>query len=183
MFCQHCGVQANEGAGFCEKCGKPLALAANVVAASKSAPVEPSLKAIAPAPSQSKGILKTLGWLAAALLAAPFIIGITGEGGPRKFFHDVKLVTYALEAKDAEESGDFTSAFESYKKGAAMGSDFMQVQLAKMYEQGRGVRQDHRKALEWFEKAATQGNQDAIDELAKEGISASPRIDSGANPE
>jgi len=171
MFCQHCGVQANESAGYCESCGKPLATPLNAIAEVVDVATKQSPPSTAAKPGKARRILNRLGYVVAVLLIAAYIVQFVPTS-PGTFLHDLQLAIHAQEAKDAEESGDFTSAFESYKKGAAMGSAYMQVRLAQMYEQGRGVRQDQRKALEWFEKAAAQGNQDAIAALQSDEQSA-----------
>ena len=44
---------------------------------------------------------------------------------------------------------------------AIQGDAEAQFDLGLLYEYGRGVKQDYRKAREWFEKAATQDNAEA----------------------
>jgi TPR repeat protein len=42
-----------------------------------------------------------------------------------------------------------------------MGSTEAECRLGAHYRSGQGVAQDSEKAVEWFEKAATQGDADA----------------------
>jgi TPR repeat protein len=54
-----------------------------------------------------------------------------------------------------------------WTNAAAQGMAKAQFSLGLMYEQGRGVIQDHQKALDWVHKAADQGYADAQTFLAK----------------
>ena len=52
----------------------------------------------------------------------------------------------------------FSATFEEIKMAAEQGDALAQTCLGSTYEQGLGVRQDYRKAREWYEKAAAQGD-------------------------
>jgi len=55
-----------------------------------------------------------------------------------------------------------------YEKAAAQGFAKAQNSLGFLYENGGyGVPQDNTKAREWYEKAAAQGDEDAIAKLKK----------------
>lgn len=47
--------------------------------------------------------------------------------------------------------------FEEIKKWAEQGNAKYQAKLARRYEDGAGVQQDHKKAVEWYKKSADQG--------------------------
>jgi len=55
----------------------------------------------------------------------------------------------------------FVAALKWYKKSAAMGLSVSQYMLGKMYANGEGVKQDGKKAIEWYEAAVKNGNKDA----------------------
>ena len=57
--------------------------------------------------------------------------------------------------RKSAEQGD-TRAVEWYRKSAEQGNADAQYALGYMYENGRGVSQDHAKAVEWYQKAAEQ---------------------------
>ena len=48
-----------------------------------------------------------------------------------------------------------------YIRGAELGFSPSQFELAKMYENGKGVRKDYAEAVKWYRKAAEQGNAEA----------------------
>lgn len=50
-----------------------------------------------------------------------------------------------------------TESFDEIKRRAELGSPKYQSKLARLYEDGDGVQQDHRKAVEWYRKSANQG--------------------------
>ncbi len=55
----------------------------------------------------------------------------------------------------------YSKAASSYRVMAERGDAASQYALGTMYDQGKGVMQDHTEALRWFRKAATQGYADA----------------------
>ncbi len=57
--------------------------------------------------------------------------------------------------------GNYNKAREWYEKAAIEGYSNAQNNLALMYANGQGVKQDYLKAKEWYEKAAIQGNSKA----------------------
>lgn len=48
-----------------------------------------------------------------------------------------------------------------YRRAADQGFEGAQLNLALMYENGEGVRQNYYRARYWYEKAAASGNVDA----------------------
>ena len=56
-----------------------------------------------------------------------------------------------------------------FTKSAEQGSEFAQLNLGICYEAGRGVEPDTDIALEWYQKAAEQGNQKALAALDRLG--------------
>ena len=51
--------------------------------------------------------------------------------------------------------------FSQLQKDAAQGSTYAQYRLGSMYENGEGVPKDAAKSVEWYQKAAAQGNPNA----------------------
>jgi len=67
----------------------------------------------------------------------------------------------------ASDEGDLTTAMEDYEMAAEKGAEPLYMggamsQIGGMYYLGIGVEQDYVKAAEWYEKAANQGNVDAM---------------------
>ncbi len=62
---------------------------------------------------------------------------------------------------------DYEFAFECFKKAADEGHVKAQTQLAKMYDQGVGVKKDSYKAARWYTSAAQCGDLEAQYEIAK----------------
>ena len=56
---------------------------------------------------------------------------------------------------------------EWYTKSAEQGDARGQCNLGVMYENGRGVTKDLKKAVEWYTKAAEQDDEEAIVALAR----------------
>ena len=54
-------------------------------------------------------------------------------------------------------------------KAAEQGLASAQYNLGCMYRDGHGVERSHVKAVEWFKKAAEQGDEDAMEELGLYG--------------
>ena len=55
---------------------------------------------------------------------------------------------------NAIEKGDYKTAFTIFEDLALKGDSKAQYNLGLMYENGYGVKQDYKKAIEWYEKAA-----------------------------
>lgn len=67
----------------------------------------------------------------------------------------------------ASEEGDLTTAMEDYEMAAEKGAEPLYMggamsQIGRMYYLGIGAEQDYVKAAEWYEKAANQGNVEAM---------------------
>ncbi len=62
---------------------------------------------------------------------------------------------------------DDGKAFEFFQKGADLGSQAAQVNLARFHLEGRGTPADREKGLFWMEKAASKGSGDAHAALAE----------------
>ncbi len=56
-------------------------------------------------------------------------------------------------------------AYLYFKEAAELGDETGQLFLGRMYAQGNYVKRDKKQARKWFEKAAEQGNEDAVQEL------------------
>jgi TPR repeat protein len=65
----------------------------------------------------------------------------------------------------AFQHGDYATAMGLLRPLAEQGNDRAQVNLGWMYENGRGVPQDHAQAAFWYRKAAEQGNAHAQSNL------------------
>ena len=61
------------------------------------------------------------------------------------------------EGRDALENGDYATALIELQPLADQGHSAAQVLLGEMYLTGRGTPQDDQRALQWFRKAAAQG--------------------------
>jgi TPR repeat protein len=63
--------------------------------------------------------------------------------------------------------GNYNSAAASFRKAAERGEVEAQLNLALMYEEGRGVTQDYKQAAIWYLKAAEQDQARAQFKLGK----------------
>jgi uncharacterized protein len=61
----------------------------------------------------------------------------------------------------AARSGDFATALRVWTPLAKQGHSRAQYSLGWMYDQGKGVSQDHKTAVKWYRLAAKQGNGSA----------------------
>lgn len=73
------------------------------------------------------------------------------------------IKTNEIEPSAAEVAG--------YQKAADQGFDEAQAAVGGMYEKGLGVPQDNEKAIEWYKKAAAQGEPSAQTALKRLNIS------------
>jgi TPR repeat protein len=58
----------------------------------------------------------------------------------------------------AYDKGDYEAAHREFLPLAEQGDAVAQYNLGIMYQNGRGVIQDHKEAVKWYRKAADQGN-------------------------
>src|ERR1700686_3891628 len=65
------------------------------------------------------------------------------------------------DAEAAYKTGDYATAVRLSRELAEQGDAMAQSRLGLMYQDGRGVPQDDRQAVEWFRKAAEQGRANA----------------------
>jgi len=77
---------------------------------------------------------------------------------------------YATEAYGAMCSGDLKKATELLQKGADEGDVICQKMLGDFYLKGTGVPQDKDKAIEFYRKAAAQGDNSSKESLKKLGF-------------
>ncbi|RYH20466.1 sel1 repeat family protein [archaeon] len=63
------------------------------------------------------------------------------------------------------EQDDLWQQFQKQMFLAEKGAVAAQYKLATFYRDGKGIEKDQEEALKWFEKAAEQGNGDAVDNL------------------
>ena len=68
---------------------------------------------------------------------------------------------------NAFEKGDYKTAFTIFEDLAKKGDAKAQYNLGIMYDNGEGVRQDKKRAKEWFGKACDNGFQIGCDEYKK----------------
>lgn len=66
-------------------------------------------------------------------------------------------VVHAVETDDVE----FEMIHEAKVKKARAGNVDAQLEIARIFEQGKGTRQNYSSALKWYKMAAQQGNRDA----------------------
>lgn len=59
------------------------------------------------------------------------------------------------------KNGDYASALNKWKGWANLGNADSQYGMGLIYDHGRGVSQDFRKAFEWYAKAAEQGHSES----------------------
>jgi len=64
-------------------------------------------------------------------------------------------------AKSASRAKDYQTAFEIWKSLAEHGNAEAQFNLGRMCSYGRGVKENHKKAIRWYQLAAEQGNAEA----------------------
>jgi uncharacterized protein len=77
-------------------------------------------------------------------------------------------------------AGDFKAAFREFLASANDGNSRAQFGLGVIYHKGKGVKQDHDKAIEWYKKAAEQGHATAQNNLGimyrrGDGVARNPR--------
>lgn len=83
------------------------------------------------------------------------LFSMFGEGS----VYDIKS---QLEMAQIHEMlGNFGFSVKYYKRAANLGDSGAQNKLGEMYRDGTGVHKDENKAIDWFTKAASQGNVDA----------------------
>lgn len=73
---------------------------------------------------------------------------------------------------DASLRGDFTTAMKEWKPLAKLGGASSQFQVGWLYDEGKGVAQNHMTAIKWYRLAAEQGYayaQSALARMYKEG--------------
>ncbi|MFP6711804.1 MAG: hypothetical protein VB913_08955 [Rhodospirillales bacterium] len=69
--------------------------------------------------------------------------------------------------KQAYENREYSTALKILLPLAEKGLSDAQVIIGDMYNIGRGFQQDNSRAIEWYQKAAEQGNLDAIQMLGQ----------------
>ena len=68
-------------------------------------------------------------------------------------------------AYDAKQNGDWESAIHEWRWCASLFSNQAMFELGECYEKGWGVEEDAKKAVEWYLKAANQGDGPACTAL------------------
>ena len=66
----------------------------------------------------------------------------------------------------AEGEKDFNNGYRLFLENAQKGDAYSQYSLGFIYENGKGVHVDHKKALYWYEKADQQGYKAAKDRIS-----------------
>lgn len=59
---------------------------------------------------------------------------------------------------DLEERRQFKKALEAYRKAAKRGSAEAQVNIANLYDDGKGCKRDEKKAVYWYKRATKSGS-------------------------
>ncbi len=80
---------------------------------------------------------------------------------------DPTLTNTLAEAGKAYAQQDFANAFNLWLKAAERGSADAQYQIARLYQQGRGIEQNTKKAFEYIQQSANNGQSQAQYELAQ----------------
>ena len=78
-----------------------------------------------------------------------------------------KLSETCRDADNYRDNGDYTKALELYIKSAEGGYHWAQYHLGALYQYGNGVDKDLGKAVQWYGKAASQGNINATSNLSE----------------
>ena len=68
------------------------------------------------------------------------------------------FATTLTAANDAYKDGDYKSAIKLYKEVSRLGDDEATFKLGTIYYNGKGVKRDINKAMEYFEKASQYGH-------------------------
>lgn len=62
---------------------------------------------------------------------------------------------------EAASGGNHREAADRWRQAAALGHADAAFRLGALYEEGRGVEQDHERAVHWYRRAAQNGNESA----------------------
>ncbi|MFO1385905.1 MAG: tetratricopeptide repeat protein [Chitinivorax sp.] len=81
------------------------------------------------------------------------------------------------EGKAAAEKGDHATAAKEWKAAAEKGDVGSQVALGFLYQKGLGVKQDWKQAVSWWDKAAAQGNTEAMRTAARVYLTGAPGVE------
>lgn len=71
------------------------------------------------------------------------------------------------EGLSAFQQRDYKKALEVWTELAEQGDESAQINLANMYAKGLGTKKDRAQAIKWLEKAADQGNLEAMFDLGQ----------------
>ena len=86
--------------------------------------------------------------LATLCLTVAVLLGCTGVSASADYQKGV----------NAYKSGDYATALRQFQPLAELGNVRAQTMLASMYEEGKGVPQNNKTAVQWYRLAAKQGN-------------------------
>lgn len=84
---------------------------------------------------------------------------------PKPLYEGVKLNQNNQQGITYYKDELFDDAFNSFLLAAKEGSQWGQLNLAQMYQDGQGTSQDPEQAIFWYKEAAAQGNRKAKVEL------------------
>lgn len=84
---------------------------------------------------------------------------------PKPLYEGVKLNEHNQQGINYYKDNLLEDAFKSFLLAAEEGSQWGQLNLAQMYQDGQGTTKDIKKAIYWFQQAAAQGNRKAKIEL------------------
>lgn len=89
--------------------------------------------------------------------AVPLFRQLAAKGDPTACYYLAEMYSKGLGGLPK----DYVEAFGLYERAARYDYAEAQYQVAVMYEEGRGVLKDEKKAASWYEKAAGKGHADA----------------------
>lgn len=67
----------------------------------------------------------------------------------------------------AEAQGNFEKSFKLHMEAAELGNVVAMAEVASLYSEGKGVKQDDKEALRWYFKAAEHGHPTSMAIIAR----------------
>ena len=81
-------------------------------------------------------------------------------------FMKIAASGYMSKAEEYQRVNNFSNEIDMLVKAAKCNSDLAYLKLAKIYETGKGTDIDYQKAVQYYEKSISLGNNDAYNSLA-----------------
>lgn len=92
-----------------------------------------------------------------ALLIITLIAGTAGSSLPAAALTPAEAVAAEIALREALKLGDYAKIYWIIKPQAKDGDPSAQYLLARLYMNGKGVKQDYSQASYWFQQSAMQG--------------------------